>query len=866
MPSQMGFLLGFAVLLASAGWTAPTHPRIFITPEDLPGLRIRASDTEQNELGYVPAEAWQALQARADEFVAAPPYHYEVNMPGREGGPSKKWEYTLSRQPPPAHDDYRHYPPWTAMFQERSDSITTRLRYLLLAYIVTEEAKYFERAKTIVLDLCAWPMIWTDPSYGGGKPCLDTGHAATWVGIFYDWCYSRLTPEERRTVRTALAEKALAPIDGMIDRVSPYHNYTAVIATGLCLGAIALQGEDERAPRWIEHAIARALLNFDAQGKDGGAMEGPGYGTYAANNFADMIWALTTAGIPNKLVEHNYIRSLPRYCISLLNPNNFQQPCFGDGGPTAGFGSLMLVLALRGDSDAAWYCQKIGALDPTAPRRFIALDPARIRPRQPTFNPSDCFVDIGYAILRDGYKPASSFLAFKSGPPEASIGHNHFDHNSFVINYAGTWIAWDPGYRSYFNPPERKYTTSTLGHNSIVLDLDEQYLKDYAVAISGHDQVRLNKGQIREFFTSDQFDYVLGDAADTYNSDQAHVLDRFDRQIVFAKPNVFFIRDTLAAPQEHTYSFLLHLDAAGAFEIEGAQVRAVGTQCLLQTHVFSPAGISLHAASYPGAEKRGPYLAATTGKAATTTITTVLVPRRHGKLIANPGFEQGKAGWQPRNKPGFVENHVIDTQVKHSGNASARIDNGGYYYSRQFSLPPGTKITARWWAKCTASEGASSILYYWKGGKSFAHKKGPAAKVNEWQQYEFSDVVPEGTERICLALQFFGQGQCWYDDVEVVADHQVPDSEPARVTALDHGAAGAVARVDGVTHILLCGTAGQSRTVEAAGHKLTSDAELAVVSLKADGPAAFVLRGTALTLDGKTLTPATGQWRVKREG
>jgi hypothetical protein len=864
----MPCLVDFVCLLALAPpacRSAPlSHPRIFITPGDVPRLRAMPSDTDENALGYVPAEAWEKLKAQADEFMAAGPYHYAVDMPGREGGPSQRWEYTLSDEPPSPHEEYSHYPPWTAMFQERGDAITTRLKYLLLAYVVTDDPAYFERAKQIVLHLCAWPGTWTDPTYGGGKPCLDTGHAATWVGIFYDWSHDSLTDAERQTIRAALTDKALAPIDGMMDGVSPYHNYTAVIATGLCIGAIALLDEDERAEGWIEHATARATLNFDAQGKDGGAMEGPMYGTYAADSFADMLWALATAGIESDLPAHPYLETLPRYCISLLNPNNFQQPCFGDGGPGVGFGRLMLALALGGDTDAAWYCERTGQLQATTVRGFIALDPARLNPVQPTRNPSDAFVDVGYAILRDGYRPDAAFLALKAGPPEAVIGHNHYDHNSFVMNYAGTWIAWDPGYRSYFNPPERKYTSSTIGHNSIVLDLSEEYLNNYAVTMPGHDQVSLNKGRIGEFFTSEAFDYVLGEAGATYNPEDAHVLDRFGRQMVFAKPNVFFIRDTLAAPEEHTYSFLLHLDAAGEFEIEADHARAIGTQCLLQTHVFSPSGIDMTAASYPGAESRGPYLAATTGRARETTITTVLVPRRHGKLIANPGFEKAKAGWKPRNMPGFVENHVIDTEVKHGGDASARIDNGGYYYSRNFSLPADAKITARWWAKCTAETGASSILYYWADGKAFASTSGPVANVNEWRQYELTDVVPEGTQEICLALQFFGEGQCWYDDVEVSSDQHVPQSDPAKVTALEDGASGAVVEVDGVTHFLVCGAAGTMRTVEAGSHRITTDAQLAVVSLHPDGPKAFVLRATTINLDGQVLSPIEGEWRVTR--
>jgi len=654
----------------------------------------------------------------------------------------------------------------------------------------------------------------------------------------------------------ALAEKALAPIDKMMDSVSPYHNYTAVIANGLCVGAVALLGEDERAQAWIDHAAARIKLNFDAQGKDGGPMEGPGYGTYAANNIADAIWALHSAGLPNDLVEHPYIKTLPRYCVSMLSLNTRQLPTFGDGGFVRGFIHLMTILALRGDTDAAWYCQQVHALEPTTVRQFLALDPDRIRPVSPRFNPSTVFVDVGYAVLRDGYQRDSPYLAFKCGPPKAKIGHNHYDHNSFVISYAGTWLAWDPGYRNYFLAPARKYTTSTFGHNSIVVDLDDAFLRDNAPYSVGHTQVHLNRAHIAEYFTSEAFDYVMGEAAGAYNNDKVCVLDQFDRHIVYAKPRVFFMFDTLAAPQRHTFSFMLHAARDAAFEIEEDQVRLVSTGGYLQVFLCSPQGLQFSTGLYAGAEVYGPYLAATTRRVSNARFIAALVPRRHSQLVVNPGFESGMIGWKPRNLPGWKENHHIDTEVKHGGKGSARIDGpGGYYYSRRFAARPGTKLVARWWAKCSAPTGASSIFYFWRGGKYFRRALGPAAKDNAWRQYKLTAVVPEGAEEACLALQFFGKGQCWYDDVEIAAENAPPPPAPAVASSVGDGN-GIVVNVDGETYVMLLG----AQTAVVKGQSIECTAPLAVVHLEGDHPKAFVRGPGALKIGGKAIPCVNGKW------
>ena len=191
--------LPLAVVLLTLIWTFPAQaqtgraataasdlkrPRLFITQQDIPRLRALPTQTQVNALGFAPADGWKKIQAQADKFLKAPTYSYTVKFPVRGKGArtGRTWSYTLSDTAPPKHDWDKAYPPWTAMFQERPDSITTRIKYLTLAYKVTGDRKYFDRAKKIVLHLCAWSTIWSDPSYSSGRPCLDTGHAATWVG------------------------------------------------------------------------------------------------------------------------------------------------------------------------------------------------------------------------------------------------------------------------------------------------------------------------------------------------------------------------------------------------------------------------------------------------------------------------------------------------------------------------------------------------------------------------------------------------------------------------------------------------------------------------------------------------------------
>jgi hypothetical protein len=831
------------------------HPRIWVTREELERVRGLMSDTHKNVLGWAPAEKCGEIVARARELAEAPAYHYAVNMPGREGGPSQRWEYTLSDEPPPRHDEYSHYPPWTAMFQEGSDSITTRIKLFSFAHLVTGEAMFFEKAKEIVFHLCRWPIVWTDPSYGSGKPCLDTGHAAHAVALFYDWCYEALTAEEREFVRRSLVEKALRPIDEILDTVPDYHNYAAVVATGLGTGGLALLGEEEEAQRWVERSIEKMKRSFDVQGRDGGPLEGPGYGTYFADNYARLLWGLDTVGFQTDVWQHTFVKTMPRYCIGLMAPKVHRQPTFGDGGPTAAFPLMMTLLALRGDTDAAWYLEQIGGLVPSSVETILLLDPQRIKPQKPEWNPSVCFLDVGYASLRDGYNENGAYMAFKCGPPEKEVGHNHLDHNSFQICYNGEWIAADPGYRSYFDPPKRKYTVSAFGHNCVVLNLTPEWLGSSEYGTVGVDQVRLTRGRIDRFFSSEGYDYVRGDATQAYNTDQRQVMERAWREVLFVKPRLFVIRDWVEGVEPCTYHYMLHAAAGREIRLESSPHATIqGTNSALDAWIFSPEGITMSKGEYPGAEAYGPYLMGTTNRAKGAIITSVLALRRWTGLI-NGGFERGMIGWRPRVMPGFTENHVIDEEVHHSGERSGRIDApGGYYYSNNLYAEAGARIKARFWARVQGVQGgASTCFYFWRDGKAFHREEGPAPAGDEWRQYEFEATVPEGTEEVCLALHFFAaEGRAWYDDVEIEFEPALKEESPLAVEAIGEGARGVVVTMDG-THVVLFGAGDAENRASVAGHDFEFVGEMAAASLDAAGrlKRAWLLEGTRLIVDGE---------------
>lgn len=829
------------------------HPRLCFDPAGLTRLRALLGQTTPGVYGFAPAEGWAAVRARADALLAAPTYSYTVQIPAaNHEHDGWTWSYTLSADAPPRHDESSHYPPWTAMFQERSDSITTRLKHFALAYAVTGEPRYFEAAKVIALNLSAWPY-WTDPSYGRNlSACLDTGHATQNVALFYDWCWAALTASERATIRTALVERGILPIREQLTRLDPYHNFWAVINTGLGTAALALLGEEDRAEGWVQEAIANTVKQFDRQGADGGSFEGPMYGTYAADMLAQFLFCLDSAKVPHTLRSHPFLATLPRFVINGMSPDLKGQPVFGDGGWGAGYAVTMAALAATGDEAARWYLVEAGhlnGLDSINEVLFQApLLAATALPEPPAWRGDDVFEAIGYAFLRDD-RPGAPFLAFKCGPPSEQVGHNHYDQNSFQITAYGQPVAADPGYRSYFDPAQRRYTVGTVGHSSVVLGLDDDYLASDAVTLAGRDQVNLAGGRITEFVPSEGIGLVAGDAAAAYNPADGPVLQQFRRRIAQLPGCGYLIVDDLAAPAPTAMSWLLH-GPPGA-KASGAGVAGVVAhpQAKLETALFTTGGVAWRAGNYPGAEAYGPYLAATAQPAANRRFMSVLIPRRNNDLVGNPGFEDQLAGWIFRNVDNQGPNHSASEEQPYEGRYCGRIAGAGYLYSSRFVLPAGSKLTARCrYRTAGATKGASFTVYFWPSSGNATSSQQVAGLISEgkWQEAVVEATVPDDAVTISVAFNYFDTGVGYVDAVAVTPEHPVEAAAPAVVTPLgDHAADGVQVAVDGWQHHIAFGQAG----------RIGGDGELAMVSVAPDGQVTdlLLLRGTRLDYDGRPL-------------
>lgn len=173
---------------------APTHPRLFLPAGGEAAIRERgASDP-----------VWKALlaglRAEADRQLGSQPV--ERGLIGRR-------------------------------LLDQSRPALSRVMHLGLAWRLTGEKKYLERARAELLAVVAF----TD---GNPKHFLDGGEMTAAVGIGYDWCYNALDEPTRRPLREAILVKGLKTSPTTKGWTKATNHWNPVCNGGITIGARAV--------------------------------------------------------------------------------------------------------------------------------------------------------------------------------------------------------------------------------------------------------------------------------------------------------------------------------------------------------------------------------------------------------------------------------------------------------------------------------------------------------------------------------------------------------------------------------------------------------------------------------------------------
>lgn len=392
------------------------------------------------------------------------------------------------------------------------------------------------KARTLALEVA---RNW-DPESGSHmrNGDLHAGELLIGLACCYDAAHAVMTPDERAEVAAALRRRGaqyfdwLNPFRGVEANNHPWARamYAAYVATVL--------PEEPWAAEWFDY-IARlfAYRFFPSLGLHGENNEGVAYWRYGLLNSLRFVeLAHRVAGL--NLYLQPWLRETPRF--PLYSAPGGYWISFGDSGapnhlprgPVAR-DLVRRIAAETGDREALFYAG--------VPRagQWSAAPPLGL-PQSVSY--SGLGVTIFNTFLSEGRENVA--LGFHSGRFVA--GHQHADQNSFVINAYGDKLAVDGGYYDWSGSRHfLAYSTRSIAHNTVLVDGAGQ-----AYATTGAD------GATTGFFDAPNFGYVAGDAANPLLYDGK--LKRFDRRIVFIKPDYVFVFDQLASAAPRRYSFLLH--------------------------------------------------------------------------------------------------------------------------------------------------------------------------------------------------------------------------------------------------------------------------------------------------------------------
>ncbi|HMH02444.1 MAG TPA: heparinase II/III family protein, partial [Terriglobales bacterium] len=229
------------------------------------------------------------------------------------------------------------------------------------------------------------------------------------------------------------------------------------------------------------------------------------------------------------------------------------------------------------DPYSAWLLRKSGFFgkDWVLPVLEFLWDDPEVTPRDPGLATESelprqrYFPGVGHLVIRNGWKPDSTWIEFDCGPYFSK--HQHLDQNQFTIYHNG-YLAIDSGadYTDTESPHYLNYYRRTVAHNSIlVFDPSEKFFWSENVLPAANDggqrmdsarfwnTVRSredwdrthdlwNVGFMRALdYVPGQYHYAMGDASKAYSPRK---LRRFTREIVYVPgPDVFFLFDRVVS-------------------------------------------------------------------------------------------------------------------------------------------------------------------------------------------------------------------------------------------------------------------------------------------------------------------------------
>jgi oligo-alginate lyase len=543
-PREMGYRWWAIVpCLVLTGWAhatppsrdLPPHPRLLLRGEDVPRIRSEASAIEWKK-----AHA-NSLRAEADEWLGRDP-----DVPAKGGG----WMHdyccpthgaVLRTASPTQHvcpigGERLSGPPYDdAAIAYVHQRIANGLRTLGIVYQLTGDRRYAEKARDF---LSSYADRYTTyalhkrrpdvPAADAGRVGAQTLDEAAWLIPVLegaDCIWETLDPGQRRRLEERIFRPAVAVIRRNpmgIHNIQCWHD-AAVGLAGLLLGDPELVDEAVRGPagfiRQVEQGTSSAGM-WHERAWD--------YHFYALAALLHLAEAARHCGIDLYSDGLKHMFDAP---LRFVMPDG-RMPDFGD--------SYLTPLAARADLYELAFARYndplyTDVLYRSGRQSDYALCYGQALPQREALElRSRNDSASGYGILVGGRDYKTTWLCLDYG---ARGGHTHPDQLGFILYGLRRVIATDPGRVSYGSPLQDGWYRSTIAHNTLTLDEQQQ---------------RRVTGRCETFVTSGDFSAISASA------DGVYVGVSFRRTVALIGDDLVAFIDQVQGDREHTFDLAYH--------------------------------------------------------------------------------------------------------------------------------------------------------------------------------------------------------------------------------------------------------------------------------------------------------------------
>ncbi len=594
------------------------HPRIFLRPEELPKMRELAKGELSN--------LYRDLIVRADALLKDPPSTAEPpKYPEGIAKGGAEWQKI-----------------WWGN-RMRTMKVLDAAADLGYAWRLSGDRRYGEAAKRLLMECALWdPAGATSIAYNdeAGMPYLSR------FSRTYSYVFDLLSEAEKDKCREVVRIRGNEAYRMLYPRhfYEPYNSHKNRMWHFLGEAAVVFHGEIPESADWLDGAMNVYFCVYPVWGDDdGGWHEGIWYWREYLDRF--FWWGDILRNTFNIDIAAKPFFNRTGYFALYQMPPVSRSGGFGDLGHLERNQhalTMKSLASLSGNPYFQWYADRIGpAVKEAAYIEFRRAANPRVAAKAPAdLATSRCFRGNGLAFLNTDLVSAADNVQvlFKSSPTNGTASHGYDANNSFLLNMGGERLLIRSGQRDNWGSDfHRNWMWETKSENNITVD-----------NIGQKKCSRDARGRIGAFTAGEHFDYVCGEAAESYEGR----LHTFRRQLLFLKPGALLVVDSLKSAAPAIFNW--HLHALNKMEINHQRdIRVHNGEFHCRVEFLHPANLAISQTDrfdpppMPSLKLVQHHLTADTAeKSADGLFITVIRPYKSGESAdAEIGFKETAEGF-----------------------------------------------------------------------------------------------------------------------------------------------------------------------------------------------------------------------------